>query len=87
MKEFDYVITEPAGLHSRPAASLARFVGGLGSAVKVAKAGVDKTADAKSMLAVMTLAIKTGDTAHFTVEGDTEEQDAQSLSEYCKKEL
>lgn len=87
MKEFDYVITEPTGLHARPAANLVRFAGGLASTVTVGKLGADKTASARSMLNVLALAIKAGDTAHFELEGASEEQDAQSLLEYCKNEL
>ncbi len=87
MKEFDYVITEPAGLHSRPAASLARFATGLGSTVMLGKQGSEKATNAQGMIGIMALGIKSGETVRFSVEGDTEEQDAQSLSEYCKKEL
>ena len=35
MASFTYTITDPVGLHARPAANLARFVGTLGSAVRV----------------------------------------------------
>ncbi len=87
MREFEYVVTDPAGLHARPAANLVRFAGGLASAVKLGRAGAGKTANAKSVLNVLALAVKTGDTVRFEVEGDAEEQDAQSLLEYCEKEL
>ncbi len=87
MREFEYVVTEPAGLHARPAANLVRFAAGLASSVKIGRAGAGKTANAKSVLNVLALAVKAGDTVYFEVEGATEEQDAQTLFEYCEKEL
>lgn len=87
MQVFEYTITDPVGLHARPAANLSRAASELTSAVKVRKKDSDKEGDAKSMLAVMSLGIRTNDTAVFTVAGDAEEADAEALKAFCKKEL
>ncbi len=87
MQVFEYTITDPVGLHARPAANLSRTASGLASAVKVRKKDSEKEGDAKSMLAVMSLGIRTNDTAVFSVSGETEETDAQALREFCEAEL
>lgn len=87
MKSFAYTITDPVGLHARPAANLARFAATCASAVRVKKRDAEKDADAKSMLAVMTLGVRTGDVAVFSVEGDAEAEDAIKLQEFCAAEL
>lgn len=87
MQVFEYTVTDPVGLHARPAANLSRMAASLESDVRVKKAGEEKDADAKSMLAVMTLGVRSGDTAVFTVSGDHEEQDAEALREFCGAEL
>lgn len=87
MQVFEYTITDSVGLHARPAANLSRAASGLASAVKVRKKDSEKEGDAKSMLAVMSLGIRTNDTAVFSVSGETEEADARALREFCEAEL
>lgn len=87
MQTFEYTVTDPVGLHARPAANLSRAATELTSTVRVAKKDATKDADAKSMLGVMGLGIRTGDTAVFTVTGETEEADAEILQAFCVAEL
>lgn len=87
MQTFEYTVTDPVGLHARPAANLSRAATELASTVRVAKKDATKDADAKSMLGVMGLGIRTGDTAVFTVAGETEETDAEILQAFCAAEL
>lgn len=85
MKEFKYVITDPQGVHARPATALVKAIKGISSAVKLTKDG--KTVEAKKMMAVMSLAIKCGEEVTVTVEGEDEETAAAMLEEFFKNNL
>ena len=86
MKSFAYTITDPQGLHARPA----------GVPVKQAKAAVPcavtiekdgKKADARKMFALMGLGIKSGDTVTVHVGGENEEQVAADLEAFMQENL
>ena len=68
MAEFQYVITDGAGLHARPAAQLARLVKEKETdrAVTVGKEG--QTADAAGVMSLMRLGIKKGDEVTVTAD-------------------
>ena len=76
MKQFQYVITDPVGIHARPAGLL----------VKAAKA-LDSTAAATKLMAVMGLGIKQGDTVSVTVEGGSEDANAATMEQFFKDNL
>lgn len=57
------VLTDPAGLHARPAAALVRATGGLDARVTV------NGADARSLLAVLALGLRQGATAEIAAVG------------------
>lgn len=86
MKQFEYTITDPVGIHARPAGLLVRAVKGLDSAVTIAKAG-GKSAGGAKLMALMGLGIKQGDTVTVTVEGANEEADAATLEQFFKDTL
>ncbi|MBO7709581.1 MAG: HPr family phosphocarrier protein [Lachnospiraceae bacterium] len=83
MKEFTYVITDPVGIHARPAGVLAKQVKGLESKVVIWKG--DKCAEAKKLMAVMGLGVKQGDEVKVTVEGPAEEADAATVEAFFKE--
>ena len=85
MKEFTHVISDPLGLHARPAGMLVKAAAGLASTVTVT-APTGK-ADAKRLMAVMRLAAKQGMELTITVEGPDEEAAAASLQEFLKQNL
>lgn len=86
MKEFTYTITDPIGLHARPAGLLAKQAKELGSVITVTKAD-GRSAAATRLMAVMALAIKQGETVTFSVEGDNEQADAAAMEQFCKANL
>lgn len=77
MKQLEFTIADPLGIHARPAGQLCKAVGAMGSSVKIATDA--KEADARRMMSVMGLGIKGGMTVRFTLEGASEEEDAQKL--------
>jgi len=74
MEEAQFTITNPAGLHARPAALFVRTAAGFQSSVRVRNLSRDagREADAKSILSVMTLAIEQGHMISITAEGPDE---------------
>lgn len=72
------VINDPVGIHARPAAEFAQAVTASGCTVTIAKGDGDAV-PAGSILSVMGLGVKQGDTVTLTVEGDDADTVADSL--------
>lgn len=85
MKEFTYVITDPVGIHARPAGNLVKEVKGLDSEVVIEKAATGKSAPATKLMALMGLGIKQGDEVKVTVTGGDEDANCVKLEEFFKK--
>ena len=85
MKDFKYVITDPEGIHARPAGILVKQAAGYQSAVTIAKG--EKSADAKRIFGVMGLGVKTGEEITTTVEGADEDTAAAELETIFKENL
>ncbi len=86
MKEFKFAITDPVGIHARPAGLLVKAVKEFGSKVTITNAD-GKTVDAKKLLALMGLGIKQGDTVTVSVEGDDENAAAEFIEKFMKENL
>lgn len=82
MTSFSYTITDPEGLHARPAGALVKEAKKYPCKITVAKGG--KYADAKKMFGLMGLGIKNGETITVTAEGEQEQEAATSLEEFLK---
>ena len=85
MKEFKYVITDPEGIHARPAGILVKQAAGYQSSVKTAKG--EKSADAKRIFGVMGLGVKTGEEVTITVDGADEDTAITELEAFFKENL
>ena len=68
MKEFQYVIQDPVGLHARPAGLLVKQAGGFQSKVTVECNG--KSADARKLIMLMSLGVKQGMEVACLIEGE-----------------
>lgn len=77
MQNFEVTVSDPVGIHARPAGLLVKEAQKLSSDVMLSCRG--KTADAKKLLAVMRLGAKCGDTLSVSVEGENEVTDAQRI--------
>ena len=71
MKEFQYVITDPLGIHARPAGELIKELSRFRSTITLARG--EKTVDARRIFALMGLAVKQGDRIVIRAEGGDEE--------------
>jgi len=86
MKQFTYTITDPVGIHARPAGLLVKAAKALDSTVTIStQAG--KSAGAAKLMALMGLGIKQGDTVTVTLEGGNEDANTQTLEQFFKDNL
>lgn len=86
MKQFSYTITDPVGIHARPAGLLVKAAKALDSTVTVAKAD-GKSATATKLMALMGLGIKGGDTITVTVEGGNEDAGLKAMEQFFQENL
>ncbi|MBR3001614.1 MAG: HPr family phosphocarrier protein [Oscillospiraceae bacterium] len=86
MKEFEFVVTDPVGIHARPAGNLVRQLKKY-EGTKISLTKGEKTVDGLRLMAVMGLGVRQGDTVKFTVEGGDEEAVAADLQAYLKENL
>ncbi len=86
MKQFSYTITDPIGIHARPAGLLVKAIKALDSTVTIAKADGESAVGTK-LMAIMGLSIKQGEAVTVTVEGGNEDANAAALEQYFKDKL
>ena len=82
MIEFTYQVKDPNGIHARPAGKLATFAKQFRSDIQVKANG--KKADAKRLLALMSLGAKAGDTLTFSIIGEDEETAAEQIKNHLE---
>lgn len=85
MKEFQYVIQDPVGLHARPAGLLVKQAAGFQSKVTVESGG--KSVDAGKLIMLMSLGIKQGMEVTCRIEGEDEEEAAKALQTFFRENL
>ena len=85
MQSFDYTITDPQGIHARPAGIFVKEAAKFPCSVKIAKDG--KEVDAKKILGVMSLGVKKGEEITLRTEGEDEEGAIGKLEEFLKNNL
>lgn len=85
MREFKYVITDPEGIHARPAGELIKAAKNFECTIRIEKDG--KAADCKRLFAVMGLGVKQGQNVTFTFDGVDEEAAYTAVSEFMKENL
>ncbi len=85
MKTFEYTITDPVGIHARPAGNLVKEIKKYASTVMITRDG--KSVNALKLMALMGLGVKQGDTVSVTIEGEDEETAAAAIEQYMKDNL
>lgn len=85
MKDFTYVITDPEGIHARPAGVLVKQAAGYACAVKIAKDG--REVDAKRIMGVMSLGVKCGMEVTVKCDGEDEDKAIAELESFFKENL
>jgi phosphotransferase system HPr (HPr) family protein len=72
VQEASLVITDPVGLHARPAAVLVRTAGRYQARVRIAHG--ERRADARSIIQLLSLGVRQGSRITVTTEGGDEEE-------------
>ena len=83
MTGFDYTLKNPVGLHMRPAGVMVKRLAGVPCEVTL-RCG-QRSANAKRMFSVMSLAAKCGETVTVEVEGESEQTVAKELELFFKE--
>ena len=87
MKEIKFTVTDPLGIHARPAGILVKeakkFSSKISSKITVWKG--DKSCDMRKLLALMGMAVKQNDEITVQVEGDDEAACAEAIEKFLKE--
>lgn len=85
MREFIYTITDPEGIHARPAGLLVKEAAKYPCSVTVSKEG--REVDAKRIMGVMSLGVKCGQEITLKTQGEQEETAMESLKKFLEENL
>lgn len=86
MREFTFTITDPQGIHARPAGQFIKEAAAFeGTSITIGKDGKD--VDAKRILGVMSLGAKQGDEIVIKCDGGDEDAAAEKLEAFLKENL
>lgn len=86
MKSFEYVITDPVGIHARPAGILVKEIKNYKDSVVTLFKG-EKSVNLLKLMALMQMGIKQGDTVKVTVEGGDEDAVCAAIENFFKANL
>ena len=82
MKQFDYTIQDPEGIHARPAGVLVKEAKNYKSTITLTKG--EKEVNVLKLFALMGLAVKCGETVTVKVEGEDEDVCVAAMEEFFK---
>lgn len=85
MQQFTFTVTDPVGIHARPAGLLVKKAQEFESSVTLESKG--KSGDAKRIFGVMGLGVMHGDTLTVTVEGSDEVAASEQLQAFLTENL
>ncbi|MDD6340475.1 MAG: HPr family phosphocarrier protein [Butyrivibrio sp.] len=85
MKEFNYTITDPEGIHARPAGELVKAAKAFSSSITISKEG--KTGDCKKIFAIMGLAVKNGNMVTITIDGEDEDAAFEAIKSFMEQNM
>ena len=83
MKEFEFVVTDPQGIHARPAGLLVKEAKKFESNISVFKGA--RKGNLKKIFTVMARGVKQGETIKVQVEGADEERAASTVEAFLKE--
>jgi phosphocarrier protein HPr len=81
----NYIILAPQGLHARPATTLIRLAKGFKSNISLQKG--EKTIKLNSMLNILSLTIKGGETITVIIDGEDEAEAATAIGQFFTEQL
>jgi phosphocarrier protein HPr len=81
----DYSIIDQHGMHARPATALLKLARQFRSEIRLKKN--EKTIQMKSMLNILTLALKYGETVSVVIEGEDEKEAAEAFDFFFTEDM
>lgn len=87
MYTLEHTVTDPMGLHARPAGVLVKKAAAFQSSITVKNTVTGKSADAKRIMGVMSLGVKQGNKIEITIEGEDERTAKEELEGFLKENL
>ncbi len=85
MQQFTYTVTDPIGLHARPAGMLVKAAGELDSEITLHLG--EKSASARKLLALMMLGVRQGDTITVVIQGGDEAAGRMAMERFFQENL
>ncbi|MCI9558734.1 HPr family phosphocarrier protein [Clostridiaceae bacterium] len=85
MKTFEYTITDPMGIHARPAGMLVQEFRKYKSRITLSAKG--RSTDGRKLMVIMGMGIKQGDTVTVSAEGEDEEEAITALERFFSLNL
>ena len=85
MKQFEYTVKDPLGIHARPAGMLVKEAKAFASACTITKNGT--TVKASQLMKLMSLGVKQGTEITITAEGASEDAAIIAMSQFVNNNL
>ena len=86
MKNFEYTIKDPTGIHARPAGNLVKLAKTFADTIiKIEKNGT--SVEVTKLMKLMGLGVKCGDTVKFTFEGGNEDAAKEAIEKFMNENL
>ena len=85
MTEIKYTITDPMGIHARPAGELVKACAAFPCKITISNG--TKTMDAKRIMGVMSLGIKQGQEVIMAFDGEQEAEAASAIAAFLGEKL
>lgn len=86
MKQFTYIISDPLGIHARPAGLLARFARDFAD-TEVTIRKKEAEVRATQLMRLMSLGVRQGDEITVSAEGANEEQAIEAMKRFFTENL
>ncbi|MDR2886721.1 MAG: HPr family phosphocarrier protein [Bacteroidales bacterium] len=81
----DYTVIDPLGMHARPATALVKLARNYKSLITINKDG--KNVPLKSMINILGMAIKAGDSVTVITEGEDEQAASAALDDFFYNDM
>jgi len=85
MKKLNIHLTNPSGLHARPAKNLVNIAKQYSAQISIFYQG--KKANGKSLISILTLGVESGAHIDIEIDGDDEEAASEALKAYIENGL
>jgi phosphocarrier protein len=85
MTEISYTLTDPFGIHARPAGLLVKALEAFTSAITISRGG--DSCDGKKLIALMKLRVKKGETITVKADGDDADAAVKTAKDFLESNL